>query len=154
MSMESTDDNNNLTLEEISALLKGKTMSVYWYILKNTKGVTLKQVQIGTKLSTPSLASYHLTKLKELELVKVDNHGVYFLKRDIKVGVLQFFVGSGKLLVPRYAFYSVFYTMILVGYILTFPLIIAPLSILLLCILAFGILTSWIETIRVWRIKI
>jgi len=89
-----------------------------------------------------------------LELVGEDNHGQFILKRNVKVGILRFFAGSGRLLVPRYLFYAVFYSTLLMVCFIFNLFQFGPISVLLLLVLCFGLLTSWVETIRTWKIKI
>lgn len=141
-------------VESIASKLKGKTLSVYWFLLKNPKKVSLREIQRGAGLSSPSLASYHLDKLKNLELISTNEYGEFSLRRDIKVGILRFFVGSGRFLVPRNMFYAVFYSTLIPCSIIFIPLTLGPLSMLLLFVLSFGAITSWIETIKAWRMEI
>lgn len=149
-----SEDDQDPSVEEIASRLRGKTLKVYWFLLRHPQPTTLRDIQKGTGLSSPSLASYHLDKLKELELVGEDNHGQFILKRNVKVGILRFFAGSGRLLVPRYLFYAVFYSTLLMVCFIFNLFRFGPISVLLLLVLSFGVLTSWVETIRTWKIKI
>ena len=54
---------------KVQAELKGNTLRVYVYALKR-KRVGVREVQRSLRLSNPSLAQYHLNKLKELGLLK------------------------------------------------------------------------------------
>lgn len=54
---------------KVQAELKGNTLRVYVYALKR-KRVGVREVQRSLRLSNPSLAQYHLNKLKELALLK------------------------------------------------------------------------------------
>jgi len=141
-------------LEKIALELKGRTLRVYWYLLKNPEEASLRDIQKGAGLSSPSLATYHLDKLKNLGLVSTDQHGLYSLERNVKVGVLRFFVGSGRLLVPRYVFYAVFYITLVLCYLVFLPFTTGPISLLLLSVLCFGAITSCIESFRAWRMEI
>ncbi|NHI82691.1 MAG: hypothetical protein EAX81_00115 [Candidatus Thorarchaeota archaeon] len=141
-------------IEQIAAEMKGKTLRVYWYLLKNPEETSLRLIQRGANLSSPSLATYHLNKLVNLGLVRTDKYGSYYLEKVVKVGVLRFFVGSGRLLLPRYLFYAVFYITLIPCSLLFLPLTTGPISLLLLSVLGFGAITSWIESIRIWRMEI
>jgi predicted DNA-binding transcriptional regulator len=83
--------------------LKGKTLAVYLYLLKNNKPVGAREIQRKLDFSTPSLAIYHLSKLEELGLVKKEGGGFIVNKvvTDNNIKVKHF-------LVPRFLFYSVF----------------------------------------------
>lgn len=83
--------------------LKGTTLAVYRYLLKNNKPVGAREIQRKLVLSTPSLAVYHLSKLEEMDLVRKEGSGFIVNKvvTDNNVKVRHF-------LVPRFLFYSVF----------------------------------------------
>jgi hypothetical protein len=148
------DKENESEMEKIASELKGKTLRAYWYLLKNPEESSLRVIQRGAGLSSPSLAAYHLNKLEKLGLVSIDAHGSFHLERTVKVGVLRFFVGSGRLLLPRYTFYAVFYTTLVLCYLIFLPLTTGVISLLLLFVLVFGAITSWIESYRTWMMEI
>jgi len=152
--MNETLDDNGTEMEKIASELKGKTLKVYWYLLKNPDESSLRTIQRGAGLSSPSLATYHLNKLENLGLVSTDPHGLYHLERIVKVGVLRFFVGSGRLLIPRFFFYAAFYTAHIPGCLIFLPLSTGPISLLLLSVLSFGSITNWIESYRMYRMEI
>jgi len=141
--MNETLDDNESEMEKIASELKGKTLKVYWYLLKNPDESSLRTIQRGAGLSSPSLATYHLNKLENLGL-----------ERIVKVGVLRFFVGSGRLLIPRFFFYAAFYTALIPGCLIFLPLSTGPISLLLLSVLSFGSITNWIESYRMYRMEI
>ncbi|MHA1881736.1 MAG: hypothetical protein ACTSUO_01680 [Candidatus Thorarchaeota archaeon] len=153
-SLNYDDSTREIDGDEIYEKLTGRTLKVYWFLLKNPNGARLRDIQRNTGLSSPSLASYHLDKLINLDLVENDLHGLFYPKRLIRVGVLHFFIGQGRLMVPRYLFYVVFYLVFLVGFIIAFPFTFGPLSILLVAALIFGLATSLAETYKAWKIKI
>jgi len=152
--MNESLDGNESEMEKIASELKGKTLKVYWYLLKNPDESSLRTIQRGAGLSSPSLATYHLNKLENIGLVSTDPHGLYHLERTVKVGVLRFFVGSGRLLIPRYFFYAAFYTALIPAYLIFLPLSTGPISLLLLFVLGFGSITNWIESYRMYRMEI
>jgi hypothetical protein len=140
--------------DKVKDILRGKTLKIYMYLLQHPGPLSLREIQKGATISSPSLASYHLDKLVHMELVSVDAHGVYSFKRYVKAGILQLFVGRGIYLVPRYLFYAVFYTSVLPISFLFIPFSLGPLSILLLFVLAFGAITSWVEAIKAWKLEV
>jgi len=88
--------------EETEDVLRGTTLKVYKYVLE--KGaVGIREVQRGLKLSSPTLASYHLNKLEKAGLIKQTIEGYeadqVFLRNMIRLR---------RTLIPRYFFYSVF----------------------------------------------
>lgn len=85
-------------------ILRGKTLDVYRYVLKNRRPSGVREVQRALKFSSPRLAFYHLNKLEEAGLLKKSVDG-YILERV----VLQNSVRLRRLLIPRYFFYSMFF---------------------------------------------
>jgi DNA-binding transcriptional ArsR family regulator len=94
----------------VDAELKGNTLRVYIYALKKRK-VGVREVQRALLMSNPSLAQYHLNKLKDLGLVS-ENNGEYEVSNEVKVGVMKDFLRLGRLIVPRFVFWAAFFTVI------------------------------------------
>jgi predicted DNA-binding transcriptional regulator len=92
----------------VDAELKGNTLRVYVYALKKRK-VGVREVQRALLMSNPSLAQYHLNKLKDLGLV-AENNGEYEVSNVVKVDVMRDFLRVGTLIVPRFIFYAVFFS--------------------------------------------
>ena len=138
--------------EKIEAELKGKTLRVYWYMLRSpASSVGVREVQKALRFSSPRLAAYHLEKLEDLELVK-KKQGGYCLVREVKVGVLKQFVRLRGFLLPRYFFYATMFT--------TFSIYIALRleeasfwSVLALVLSVLGTAIFWHETLRTWLQK-
>lgn len=84
-------------------MLRGTTLEVYQFMVKNNKPVGAREVQRALNLSSPSVAVYHLTKLEDAGLLKRQDGGFtvnrFFLENSIKIS---------RFLIPRYFFYSVF----------------------------------------------
>ena len=138
----------------LESTLKGKTLTVYWYMLQQpSRAVGVREVQRALKFSSPSIAVHHLEKLEELGLVRRKPTGEYVLEEEVKIGVLQFFTRMGCFMVPRYLFYSVFFTTTLAAYIALCLLGLVWLNFYAVMFGLFAALAFWIETIRVWRAK-
>lgn len=90
--------------------LKGNTLRTYLYVVTHKK-TGVREAQRELHFSSSSLAQYHLAKLVDLELL-TERGGEYFLADQIKVDVLKDFLRFGSLIVPRFVFYAVFFTMI------------------------------------------
>ena len=138
----------------IESELKGVTLRVYWHILGSKKqAVGVRPVQRALGLSSPSVALHHLEKLRGLGLLEKDSTGEYHLIEQVKVGVLQNFVGVLGYMLPRYLFYSTMFTAMLALY----PIIYRPdFSTHNIMAFVFGILAvavSWSETWRAWRLR-
>ncbi|MEM1558052.1 MAG: ArsR family transcriptional regulator [Thermoproteota archaeon] len=92
--------------EDIDDILKGQTLQVYRYLLDKGKPVSVRQVQAGVRLKSPSLAFYHLSKLQEAGLIKLQRNG-YVVKKVY----LKHYIKFSKLLIPRFFFYFIFFTL-------------------------------------------
>jgi hypothetical protein len=134
--------------------LKGKTLLVYWYLLQqpdHTVGV--REVQRSLSFSSPSIAVHHLQKLENLGLIEKKGTGEYVLEEEVKVGILRLFTRMGGFLVPRYLFYSVMFTTMLITYVaVSFLANVLP-SFYALAFGSIATLIFWIETIRLWRAR-
>ena len=141
-------------LAVIESQLKGKTLLVYWYMLGSPSStVGVREIQRSLGFSSPSVAAHHLDKLLSLELVEKTKTGEYFLVQEVRVGLLRFFTRLGRFLVPRYLFYSVWLSTMLVFYVAFYGL---TGSIHNVAALIFGFTSCfvlWFETVRLWREK-
>jgi predicted transcriptional regulator of viral defense system len=81
-------------------VLTGNTAQVYRYAIKQRKPIGVREVQRALKLSSPTLAAYHLSKLEEAGLLKQTPDGYVVDKL-----VLENFVRLRQLLLPKYLFY-------------------------------------------------
>jgi predicted DNA-binding transcriptional regulator len=134
--------------------LKGKTLLVYWHLLKSPGlKVGVREVQRKLGFSSPSVAVYHLDKLMSLGLVEKTMTSDYVLVSEVKTGLLRFFTRLGRFLIPRYLFYSVWFTTMLISYIIFYghSFCIHNIAALIFGFSALGIL--WFETVRLWREK-
>jgi hypothetical protein len=135
----------------VDAELKGNTLRVYVYALKKRK-VGVREVQRALLMSNPSLAQYHLNKLKDLGLVS-ENNGEYEVVGEVKVDVMRDFLRLGTLIVPRFVFYAVVFTvfamyLVYVGY----PYFgTVPVVQWFSVTLAVAAAAFWYEAVRAWR---
>ncbi len=139
----------------IDSELKGLTLRIYWHILGRNKkeSISIRAVQRALGLSSPSVASHHLEKLKTLGLLEKDSTGEYRPVGQVKVGVLQNFVGFLGVLLPRYLFYSTMFTVMLVLYPILYPPDFSAHNIMALVFGVSAVVVSWNETFKVWRMR-
>ena len=98
-------------------VLTGNTAQVYRYAIKQRKPIGIREVQRALKLSSPTLAAYHLDKLEEAGLLKQTSEG-YIVEKL----VLENFVRLRQLLLPKYLFYfAVFATSVIFQLVLFRP---------------------------------
>jgi hypothetical protein len=139
---------------ELEYALRGKAWKVYWFILKKGEPVGVREVQRALRFSSPSVANHHLEQLCELGLVaKQDSGGQYVLVGEVKIGVLRHYVKLGKLLFPRFFFYSLFTTIFYLAYL---AFLMTAFNRDNLFIAVFGAIVCgifWYETYRVWGMR-
>jgi DNA-binding transcriptional ArsR family regulator len=124
-------------------------------MLSSDSSVGVREVQRAIGMSSPSVASHHLTKLESLELIEKNPDNTYQLKKLVKVGVLQNFIAFRGIVLPRYSFIAVFFSVYtLVYFIMTLG---APLSLfdryIGLTVGLVGAIFAWFETYRLWKLK-
>jgi len=90
-------------VSEQKDVLRGLTLKVYRFILKNDRPVGIREVQRALNLSSPTLALYHINKLEEAGLVKKELGG-YVADKVILENLVRF----RRVLIPRNFFYTVF----------------------------------------------
>jgi DNA-binding transcriptional ArsR family regulator len=139
---------------ELEYALRGKAWKVYWFLLKTSAPVGVREVQRALHFSSPSIAFHHLEQLRELGLVqKQEVGGHYVLVSEVKIGVLRHYVKLGKLLFPRFFFYALFSTLFYVLYIV---LLFSGFTRDNLFIISFGAIVCsifWYEAYRVWAMR-
>ena len=134
----------------VDAELKGNTLRVYVYALKKRR-VGVREVQRALLMSNPSLAQYHLNKLRELGLVS-ENNGEYEVVGEVKVDVMRDFLRLGTLIVTRFIFYAVIFT-VLAGYLafVGYPYFEAvPVLAWVTVVLVGAAVVFWYEAVRAW----
>lgn len=133
----------------INRVIKGNTLKVYLYLLKHGPS-ELRDIQHGTHLSTPSLASYHLGKLLEAGFVIQNNYGVYSVVKDSADKVLEGYARIGSTVVPQFFFFALLFT-ILITFFSFAALYLSGYVPYLVAVCTAMIVVFWYETIRLWR---
>jgi hypothetical protein len=138
------------TEEKIRSELTGNTLRVYWLMLKSQNGeVGMREIQRSLKFSSPNLALHHLEKLRRLGLIE-KRDASYHLVKEVKVDTVRQFMRLGTMMVPRYLFSSVLFTILLVYFLLNVQVF----NFYTVYALIFGICGAvifWFETIKVLK---
>ena len=142
-----TNDTERKTIAE--SQLKGNTLRTYLYVVTHKKS-GVREIQRELHFSSSSLAQYHLAKLVDLGLL-TENGGEYFLADQVKVDVLKDFLQLGTLIVPRFIFYAVFFSIItgFLGYVV-FVSGISNIYLFFLVMLIVASILFWYEAFRAW----
>jgi hypothetical protein len=98
------------------------TWNVYLYILTSRDPVGVRDVWRELKLSSPSLAQYHINKLLELSMIAQTQEGKYVASEEKRVETLRSFVLLYGKLVPRLVFYGALVAGILAFYVIFWPM--------------------------------
>jgi DNA-binding transcriptional ArsR family regulator len=134
--------------------IHGTTLRVYWYLFKNPESVGVRETQRALSMSSPSIALYHLEKLRELGVVDKDAGGDYFLKQQVQIGSLKAFLKVGHLILPRYLFYAIFLTTAVLAYAVVAFLQTGTLEPAGVVLGAAGAGISWYECVRMWKERV
>jgi DNA-binding transcriptional ArsR family regulator len=125
-------------------VLRGLTLKVYRFILKNDKPVGIREVQRALNLSSPTLALYHMNKLEEAGLIKKELDG-YVADRIILENLVRF----RRILIPRNFFYMIFLiTSLVMLAVLLRPPTLTREYVFSLAVITIAAATSVYETIR------
>lgn len=147
-----------ITPELANNLLQGKTLQVYWYIFTHNQA-GIREIQKALNFTSSGTVSYQVTKLLNAGIVlKDESEGKYFINKEIKIGVLKFFVRIGNRMFPRIALYLIIY---ILGFMIFLFLVVIsgyrfvwnPLNIFLLLLLITGIIIFVIESFRIWKLN-
>lgn len=132
--------------KESATALHGTTLEVYRFMLKRGRPIGVREIQRTLKLSSPSIAVYHLSKLEDRGFVKRES-GNYIIDKVF----LENSIRISSFLVPKYLFYAT----ISICFLLIELTIFRPLN-LTYDYIFFTITTavlsyfSWYETAKVW----
>jgi predicted DNA-binding transcriptional regulator len=137
-------------MEKIEYQLRGKTLKVYLYMLKQGKPVGVREVQRELGFSSPSVAFHHLEKLMRLKVVEQDQMDNYVIAKKVDPGILQAFVNVGRFSVPRVGFYAAFFTTVALAYVVYN---LGGLDVYALVGTVGASAVFWYELFRIWRRK-
>jgi predicted DNA-binding transcriptional regulator len=143
------DHSNRRSIAE--SQLKGNTLRVYVYVVTH-KQCGVREIQRALHLSSSSLAQYHLSKLVDLGLLKSSDTGEYFLTDEVRVDVLRDFLKLGAVVVPRFVFYAVFFTILttFLGVVVFSNPTPVAIDLLFESLLILACALFWYEALRAW----
>ena len=78
-----TEQNDNQVNFETA--IKGTTLDVYFYLLRKKEPAGVREVQRSLGLSSPSVSSYHLDKLENLEVIRKNRFGNYEISKKLLI---------------------------------------------------------------------
>ena len=133
-------------MSEQKDVLRGLTLKVYRFILKNDKPVGIREVQRALNLSSPTLALYHINKLEEAGLIRKELNG-YVVDRVVLENLVRF----RRILIPRNLFYMMFLisSLVMLAVFLRPPILTRE-YVFSLAVISIAAATSVYETVRVF----
>ncbi len=131
--------------------LSGTTWEVYLYILTSGEPVGVREVWRALKLSSPSLAQYHVNKLLELKVVHQTQDGKYAVEERGRIEALKSFVLLRGRLIPRLVFYGALVAGVLTMYLIFWPLQWNFRDLTILAVSLFSILAFFFEAYAQYR---
>lgn len=140
-------------MEDVRSKLKGTTLRVYWHLLRSRKPTTIRRLQRSLGFSSPSVASYHLEKLMDMDLVKKNVSGDYELKKTVSLEAMSSFVRISHLMIPRYIFYATFFFTLLIVFVVGYASSLSVQGVFALVFGVSGLVITGYETWRQWRLK-
>jgi DNA-binding transcriptional ArsR family regulator len=140
-------------MEDVKSRLKGTTLKVYWHLLRSGKPTTIRRLQRSLGFSSPSVASYHLEKLMDMDLVKKNVRGDFELKKTVSMEAMSSFVRISHLMIPRYIFYTTFFFTLLIVFIVGYASSLSLQGVFALVFGVSGLIITGYETWRQWRLK-
>ena len=140
-------------MEDVRSKLKGTTLRVYWHLLRSRKPTTIRRLQRSLGFSSPSVASYHLEKLMDMDLVKKNVMGDYELKKTVSLEAMSSFVRIRHLMIPRYMFYTTFFFTLLIVFVVGYASSLSVQGVFALVFGVSGLVITGYETWRQWRLK-
>jgi hypothetical protein len=105
-------------------------------------------------MSSPSIALYHLEKLRELGVADKSSGGEYSLKEQVQVGSLKAFLKVGHVILPRYLFYAIFLSTAVLVYSIEAVLQTGTVEPAAVVLGAAGAAFSWYECMRMWKDRV
>jgi hypothetical protein len=139
--------------QAIEAEVKGTTLRVYWEIFRSPKPMGVREVQRLIRFSSPSTALYHLEKLRQLGVVRKDEYGHYEPVEEIRPTQFRMFLRIGRVILPRYVFYAVFFVATVVMYLIQSLLVGSEISPMALILGSSAAAVCIYEAVRIWKDK-
>ncbi|MFX0211911.1 MAG: hypothetical protein ACFFDT_38405 [Candidatus Hodarchaeota archaeon] len=140
--------------------LEGKSLQIYWYLLTHPQGLAgIREIQKDLGISSSGTVAYQVNKLLSSGIIsKNDESEKYFVKQEIKSGILGFYFRIGYHMIPRFSFYLLTFIIGILVFFLFFlergdVLLSDPISWILLFFLVFGTGIFIFESLKIWRMK-
>jgi len=136
-----------MSSSEPEDVLRGLTLKVYHYVLRSGHEVGIREVQRALKLSSPTLAVYHLEKLEQAGFLKKGAMGYTVDKIYVRN-----LVRLRNLLIPKYFFYAWFFSSAVILELTIFrPVIISREFVFAFLVTCAAAISYTYETAKTWR---
>ncbi|MFX0086456.1 MAG: hypothetical protein ACFFAU_12370 [Candidatus Hodarchaeota archaeon] len=145
--------------EKLEKILQGTTLNIYWFLLTHPEGIAgIREIQKTLNLSSPGLVSYHINNLISIGILAKNEQDKYYVKEEIKTGILGFYFRLGYHVVPRFTLYLIVFICCLVIFLGFLVIrgdiyILDPSNWVFLFVLIFGTMIFMYESLKIWRMK-
>jgi len=134
-----------------SKWVHGKTWDVYFCILTSKEPKGVRDIWRKLKLSSPSLAHYHINKLLDLNLIEATQEGKYQVNENEQVEALRSFLWLRGRLIPRLVVYGALIFGILASYLILWPLRWDFRDLMTVAVCVFSVLAFLFEAYKQYR---
>lgn len=131
--------------------ISGTTLDVYLCILTSKNSTGVRDVWRTLRLSSPSLAQYHINKLLDLKLIENSPDGRYQANEEEQIESLKSFVKLRGRLIPRLVFYGAILSGIVASYLIFWPFRWDFRDLVVLFVSFFSILVFFFEAYNQYR---
>ena len=151
--------NKDPSPEKLEKILQGTTLNIYWFLLTHPEGIAgIREIQKALNLSSPGLVSYHINNLISIGILAKNEQDKYYVKEEIKTGILGFYFRLGYHVVPRFTLYLLVFICCLVTFLGFLVIrgdiyILDPSNWVFLFVLIFGTIIFMYESLKIWRMK-
>jgi len=134
-----------------SKQIYGKTWDVYLCILTSSAPIGVREIWRALGLSSPSLAQYHVNKLRDLRLIESTTGGKYVTNDEERLEALRSFLMLRGMLIPRMVVYAALLSGVLASYVLFWPWRGAFRDLVTLSVTLFSVAAFLFEAVKQYR---
>ena len=135
----------------------GKALQLYWFLLTH-EPMGIREIQKALNINSPSSVAFQINKLVKNGIASRTENDKYYIKEEVKSGILGFYMRFGYRMIPRFSIYLCLYLVCLLVFLVflilegdQFILNLSNFLFLLYLILGSGIFVY--ESVRIWKMK-
>ena len=135
----------------------GKALQLYWFLLTH-EPMGIREIQKALNITSPSSVAFQINKLVKNGIVSKTENDKYYIKEEIKSGILSFYFRFGYRMIPRFSIYLCLYLVGLFVFLIFLfmegdQFILTPINFLFFLYLILGSGIFVYESVRIWKMK-